>query len=116
MAQVQRQLLPARAAEITGLGIIPTPYLPIFLVPFQILAVLPPAPAAAAWMLLNLMGSLLYLHRFAARITGRPQGRRRLLLFAISAPFFLNLFAGQVTLWSMVCVGEFIIASVSRYL
>jgi hypothetical protein len=113
MAQVQRQLLPTRAAEITGLGIIPTPYLPLFLLPFQALAMLPPAPAAAAWMLLNLMGSVLYLHRFAARLTGRPPERRLLLLFAISAPFFLNLFAGQVNLWLMVCVGEFILASVS---
>ena len=110
MGQTQRQLLPERALAISGLGVIPTPYLPVFLLPFQLLALLPPAPAAALWMALNLAGSILYLRRFSRRLAGRPLEFRLLLLVMASAPIFLNIFTGQVNLWLMICVGEFLLA------
>ncbi|MFH1186392.1 MAG: glycosyltransferase family 87 protein [Chloroflexota bacterium] len=113
MAQIQQQLLPDRVADASDLYIVPTPYLPVFLVPFQLLALLPPSLAAGVWIALNLVGSAMYLRGFAARITGRRLESRLLLMLMISAPVFLNLFLGQANLWLMICVGEFILASMS---
>jgi hypothetical protein len=113
MAQVQRQLVPAGAAALAAFRVIPTPYLPVFILPFQVLALLPPQLAATVWIVLTLVGSALYLHGFASRIAGRRVERRLLLMLLISVPVFLNLFIGQANLWLMICVGEFLIAAIS---
>jgi hypothetical protein len=111
MAQFQHQLMPAGAATSTAFRVIPTPYLPVFLLPFQSLALLPPSIAAGAWIVLNLVGCALYLRTFASRVAGHGSGTRLALMLMISAPAFLNFFLGQANLWLMICVGEFLLAA-----
>lgn len=111
MRQVQRELVPARAAPLSDLGALPAAYLPVFLLPFQALALLPPKSAAAVWMGLTLLGTTLYLRAFVARLGERHPGSHLLLMLMVSLPVFLNFFLGQVNLWVMICVGEFLLAA-----
>jgi hypothetical protein len=108
MAQVQHPLLPENPNSAFVFHPIPTPYLPLFLLPFQLLALLPPIPAAIAWILANAVGTVLYLRAFVQRATGQSVATRILGLVFISAPVFLNLFTGQVNLLLMIGVGEFL--------
>lgn len=110
VAEVQRQFLPARAMMADFVRILPVAYLPLFLLPFQALALLPPASAATIWMALNLLGSLLYIRYFAVSIAGHRVQTLLPMLLMISVPIFLNIFLGQANLWLMICVGEFILA------
>jgi hypothetical protein len=112
LAELQRPLLPARAGA-DGFRVIPIPYLPVFILPFQLLALLPAPAAGAIWILFNIAGTLLYLRRFASRTGDRPPATRLLVMVVVSAPVFLNLFTGQVNLWLMICIGEFLVASMS---
>lgn len=89
----------------------PAAYLPIFLLPFQLLAVLAPLPAASLWILINTLGTVLYLRAFHQRAIGHPVGFRTLALFLVSAPVFLNLFTGQVNLLLMIGAGEYLLCA-----
>lgn len=108
VAAVQRQLLPPGAQLAAAERVLPAAYLPLFLVPFQVLALLPPAPAAAIWIGLNLLATLLYLRHFAASTIERRVRDPLIILLMISVPVFQNAFLGQANLWLMICVGEFI--------
>jgi len=88
---------------------VPVPYLPIFIVPFQLFALLEVVPGFWIWTVLNLIGTVAYLIFFARKTgRGKPLQKRNLLLALLSLPVFLNLFQGQVNLWLMVCAGEFL--------
>ena len=110
LSRVQAQLLPPRAAFLAQTRIIPTPYLPVFLLPFQALALLPARLAAGLWMGLNLMGTLTYVRCFALRIGAGGSARRLRMLLMVSVPVFLNIFLGQANLWLLICMGEFVLA------
>jgi hypothetical protein len=110
VAEVQRQFLPARALLTDAVRILPTAYLPLFLLPFQALALLPPAAAAIVWIALNFLGGVLYIRHFAVSTAGRHVPAPLLMLLIISIPIFQNTFLGQANLWLMICVGEFILA------
>ena len=114
MKQVQREIVPISARLLGDSRTIPAPLLPVFLLPFQLLAFLRPAIAFAAWSLLNLAGTVLYLRRFVARLGPASMDSRLLLLCLASAPVFLNLFLGQANLWLMICVGESLLALTNR--
>ncbi len=64
---VQRDIVPLSVRLLAQDRTLPAALLPVFLVPFQLLALLPPPAAFVAWSLLNLGGTVLYLRRF---ITG----------------------------------------------
>jgi hypothetical protein len=111
VAEVQRQFLPARALMTDAVRILPTAYLPPFLLPFRALALLPPAAAATVWIALNFLGSVLYIGYFAASIAGRHVRTLLLVLLMISVPIFQNTFLGQANLWLMICIGGSILAN-----
>jgi hypothetical protein len=113
MAQVQVQLMPAGITTTTPFHVMPTAYLPVFLLPFQLLALLPPSVAAGVWFLVNLMGCTLYLRTFALRLAGHGTGHRLILMLMVSAPAFLNFFIGQTNLWLMICIGEFLLTAIT---
>jgi hypothetical protein len=85
-------------------------YLPIFVVPFQLLSLLPPATGYWIWTAVNLAAFALYLRHFTRRMGGQSASVRLLLLVLASLPVFLNLFAGQVAVWLAICAGEFLLA------
>ena len=108
MARVQQALLPHSADSSAPFNPIPTPYVPIFIVPFQLLALLRPYPAAMLWILLNSIGTIVYVRALLHRIPGSFPTRPTLALLLVSAPVFINLFTGQVNLFLMIGVGEFV--------
>jgi hypothetical protein len=109
---VERTIFPG-SADPAAFALSPIAYLPIFILPFQVLALLPPVPGFGIWSSLNLIGLICYLRFFAAKTGAGPLPRRTLAMLLISLPVFLNLFTGQVNVWLAVCVGEFMRASSS---
>lgn len=106
LAQVQRPLFPA-SLDPKLFATVPTPFFPAFILPFQLFALLQPLPGFGLWSLINLLGFGGYLYFFSGKLLGYPLPRRLFLMFLLSLPVFLDLFWGQVNLWLMVCMGEF---------
>ncbi len=99
---------------------LPMAYLPVFVLPFQLLALLPPAPSFSLWTAFNLALGIGYLIFFVKKIESprversEPNAlldssqKRLILLFLFSFPVFDTLFWGQINLWLLVFVGEFL--------
>lgn len=95
-------------------GFVPTavPYLAIFVFPFQFLSRLELHSAGLVWLIVNLivlLGYLLFFFRHIQAESGiNKQKVYALLLVLISYPVFDNFWEGQINVFLMVCVGEFI--------
>ncbi len=83
----------------------PAPYLPVFLLPFLILAAFPPLPGFLVWSLVKIIGLWLYLLFFTKSLS---LPRPKWVLVFLSYPFFVDLFWGQYSFVLLVIVGEFI--------
>lgn len=86
----------------------PTYYLPVFVLGFLPLLLLPPVPGFVLWTILSALLLVLYLGRLGRAFGGTEPG---LLLLLLSYPAFLTLFFGQVNLWLLLCMGEGLLAS-----
>ena len=91
IARIQHPLLPTISSASYVFHPIPTPYLPVFILPFQLLALAPPVPAAYVWVIVNFLGTVAYLWFFSNKISGRSTRGRLIILMMVSAPVFLNL-------------------------
>jgi hypothetical protein len=91
----------------------PAPFLPVFIVPLQIFALVRPSVSFLMWTLINLCSLIAYLFFFWRRISGEAIPRRVLLILLLSFPSFANLYWGQINLWLMICIGEFIRATLA---
>ena len=65
------------------------PYLPVFVVPFMALLLLPPLPSFLLWTALNVLALEVYLWRYLRAIDLRDRGLY--LLVPLSFPVFTNL-------------------------
>jgi hypothetical protein len=92
-----------------GYVVVPTPYLPPFLLPFLALLPLGPVPGFAVWTVLNAAGLVLYLRRFTRAM--RLPGPAIPLPIVLSFAAYTTLFLGQVNVWMLICLGEFLLAS-----
>jgi len=113
MGRIQHPLLPTIPSSPYVFHPIPTPYLPVFIVPFQLLALVPPVPAAYVWEILNFLGTIAYLWFFSSKIGVRSPRGHLIALMMVSAPVFLNLFAGQVNLLLAISAGEYLRAAIA---
>jgi hypothetical protein len=111
--RVQKSILPVDA-DPAAIRVVPFPYLPIFVLPFQLLALLPPAPGFIIWSLLNLVVFWFYMRSFTRRLGLETPSMRLSLMLLACLPMFLNLFSGQVSVWLMICTGEFMLAMIER--
>mgnify|MGYP000502579089 CR=1 FL=1 len=83
-------------------------YLPVFVLPFQILARLPLKWSFWTWSLLCLGVFSLYI-RFFSRSTALGSWSGHLLaMMLLSYPAALNLIDGQVSFFLAICIGEFL--------
>ena len=91
---------------------IPAPYLAIFIVPFQFLSRNEIQTSAEIWLIINFMIMIAYLfffHRDTPFRDGvKARGYSLILLLLFSYPVFDNFLEGQVNVFLMICVGEFI--------
>ena len=92
---------------------LPMAYIPIFVLLFQLLALLPPISSFYLWTFLNLVAGVLYLIYFVKKLE-HPNKKQILFLFFISFPFFQNLFWGQINIFLLIFLGEFIHAMQSK--
>lgn len=85
-----------------------TAFFPVFGVPFQFLAMLGPKLAFTIWSLLNLLVLVFYIPFFTKDLTRNRIPPKLLALLICAYPVFLNTFWGQINIWLLVCMGEFI--------
>ena len=108
LAEIQYHYIP-KPANVEQYQFIPifTFFMPIFLLPFQLLAMIPLTPAFILWTMLNLFGSILYL-LFFSRSVSSYLPLRTLLLLLLFWPFYQSLFWGQIGLILLIACGEFL--------
>ncbi len=98
----------ARGASPWPYETVPMPYMPAFVLAFLPMLLLPPAPGFVVWTLLNGTLLVLYLRRLS-RALGIPRPRSDLIGMMVCVPAFLTLFFGQVSVWLLVFLGEFLL-------
>ncbi len=105
---VQREAQQALMAPYTTgeVETVPTPFLPIFIIPFSLFLPLGLFRGFILWTILNAGVLAIYL----LRLGGRGEGYLLPGLALVSFPVFLTLLLGQVNIWLLVCVGEFLYA------
>ncbi len=113
-AQPQAGLPPA-AANPSPTPVMPFPYLPVFVLPFQLLSKLRPEIGFWTWTALNLAALFLYLRSFVRRLHLQPLPIRLLLMIFACLPVYMNLLNGQVNIGLVICVGEFMVALLSDH-
>ena len=86
---------------------IPAPLFAIFIVPLQLLSLLNPVMGFGLWTIINLIGLILYLRFFIKDLIPNPTRSHLLVVFLISLPVFQTLFWGQLNVWLVICLGEF---------
>lgn len=100
---ISKYMLPGQYAPV------PVPYLPVFIIPFQLFAVLDVIQGFWVWTIFNIIASAAYLWFFVKQTS--PAGlikKRAIFLCLLSLPMFLDVFQGQVNVWLMICIGEFL--------
>ena len=88
--------------------VVPLPYLPVFLLPFQAMALVNIPYSYLAWTVINLVALVLYLRFFIKDLTEKPLPNKILILTLVSLPVFLNLKNGQLNIWLGICAGEYV--------
>jgi hypothetical protein len=105
--RVQKSILPI-SANPAAFQVVPFPYLPVFVAPFQLLSLLTPAAGFWIWTAANTLLFLWYLRFFSLRLLQQPAPSRLLLVLLVSLPVYLNIYSGQVNALLAICVGEFL--------
>lgn len=113
LRQYQKEIFPQ--AELLLKEFIPVelPYLPIFMIPFQLLSLLEVKTSYLFWTLVNIIGYFFYLRYFIEKVVGKNNSNKIILMVLLSYPVFLNIYFGQLNIWLGICAGEFIRAYLS---
>lgn len=88
-------------------------YLPVFLLPFRLFALFDMPVGMLVWDGLNFVLLILYLIYFSKKVSGKALSLQVLIMILISFPVFRNFLDGQVNVWMLICVGEFMRAITS---
>lgn len=104
--QTEKGLLPP-AADPSSIPVDIFPYLPVFVLPFQALGLLSPETGFWLWTGLKIAVLVLYLRFFARSLHLNSGYAHFMLMMFASLPVFQDIFSGQVDVWLMICVGEF---------
>lgn len=111
LIDVQQYLTTSETSPFSPVIPMPAPYPPVFLVPFQVMALLPITVSFWVWQVINFAGLIVYLYKFTVRLG--PYAERlkiqAVFLGLLFMPVFTNFWEGQPGLWLMVCMGEFFI-------
>lgn len=113
MEAVQRSVFPRRYEVGGTFATVPTPYLPIFILPFSLLSGLGAFTGYWIWTVLNVALFVFYIRFFTKKTTGLPISKRLFALLLLSFPIFLDFFYGQVNVFLAIVVGEYMRAALS---
>lgn len=108
LGEIQKAIFPKLTA------VTPIPFLPIFIIPFQLFSLLDVSFSFWLWTFINLAILVFYLRFFSKRLTGKPVSSHLLLMMLLSLPTFINTFTGQVNVWLTICTGEFMRAMMTE--
>lgn len=89
------------------------PYLPVFVLLFLPLPLLEFTTSFYVWSIVNLVLLLIYLLRFANKLGLHPR-ITPLMQWIVCLPVLANLALGQVNVFLVICLGEFILKSLQR--
>ncbi len=89
-------------------------FLPVFIFPFQVFDLLEVNLGFWLWTAINLIGLILYLQFFTQELFGVRLPPRTLAFLLLGYPVFENFFVGQVNVWLLICIGEFLRATLKR--
>ena len=89
---------------------VPLPYLPPFIALVQPLSLLEPVAGFGLWTLFNAAVFVLYLRRFANKV-GIHRLTRLTATMCLALPFVTTLLFGQVNVWLLVFLGEFVLSA-----
>lgn len=90
--------------------VVPTPYFPVFILPFLFFILFSPTIAFTLFVLLNLVVFLLYAYRLVLKFNLKEDAKWVILGALASLPTFFNIFYGQVNLILFIALGEFFIS------
>lgn len=93
-------------SPIDRIGVVPTPLLPIFIIPFQLFALLPLSTSFLIWTILNVLVLFIYVKK---RLLNKLP-IKYVFMVMLAAPVFQNFYFGQVEVWLMIFASEFLIA------
>ena len=92
--------------------LLPVAYFPVFILPFHLLSYFPLIMSFWLWTILNLVGLIIYLIFFTRWITllnGTTVSTSKLIiLMLLSSSILFNFQNGQINVFLLVCMGEFI--------
>ncbi len=106
LGEVEKSIFPGTANPSLFI-ITPFPYLPVFVPLFQLFSLLPPVVGFWIWNAISTAIFIWYLVFLSRRLTGKPLPIRLGVFLFASPPVYLNIFYGQVDVWMVICVGEF---------
>ena len=92
---------------------LPTIFLPIFLTPFQLLAIFPLPISFIVWCIINFFGYILYLYWFSYRLNLKIN-KKIILIFLLFFPFYISFYWGQIGLFLLIPIGEFYISFINN--
>jgi len=92
---------------------VPTPYFPIFIVPFVPFTLFKPGVSFTIYSLLSLGATIFYSLRFTKKLGGHTNTGWIILGIIVSLPSFLTFFYGQVNVWLLICLGEFLLSEIN---
>lgn len=105
--QIQKKIYFQENEFSTFFQAIEIPYFPVFVIPFQFLAIIDLVPSYFVWAAVNLSIFSLYLIFFSNSISPSSCIKSRLILMLIiSLPVCINFMEGQLNVWLAIFVGE----------
>lgn len=108
LGQFQSDFFSSVGASAQYTEVISMVYLPIFMVPLKLLALFSYPISLMIWYLINFSGLVLYLIYFYRQVSdGKPE-MKILVLFLLSYPVLLTFNYGQLNVFLVICVGEFL--------
>ena len=113
LEQVQRSFLSA-AGNSSPIPVLPFLYLPVFVLPFQLLSHLRPESGFWIFTAVNITVLFVYLHFFIQSLQLPPGPIRLMLMIFACLPVYMNIFDGQMDIWLAICVGEFMRAFLGK--
>ncbi len=115
LRRVQDPLIPEPEDPSLTFTALPALVLPVFLLPFQALALLPAAWSLLVWTVVNVLLLFMYLRFFAGQIAQKSGiGEGLTIAMMLSFPVWWTLVWGQVNILLLACVGEFLRGMVFR--
>lgn len=108
LKSIQEKAAPQVADPSLVFVTIPVPFLSVFILPFQLLALLEARVGFVIWTLVNALVLAGYLTFFMRSMSPESQRSRTVWMVMLAFPVFANFVEGQINVFLTICIGEFL--------